>query len=360
MNYQRGGIIVNRDTLIMNFWDTFIEKWGGRILRGVILIVWMCLLLWFGALTATGEAPEIVRSLSQKDFFIYKISNNIFGWFNERDGNADTPSGWLQDYLDEVKGPKPPISYVLASLQKPSWIERSPDFIFNSSDIDSKQNEAFQKRMELVYTYQGAYRMLFRNIHMQIVDAAISNSTGFSKMKFSASMIPKILKSKTDRDIILPEEVISWVKAERMRFIAKTERNRQVDEWINTFLILMVLSSFGSLITLTRTFIDKSIHETPNGENKGYQPLTVAKYIYKPLYGFLLASAVFIIDIFLHAVISDAPLTNLRHESLYVMALAAGLVSDEVYKAVHAKVMQGLESWSKKDNLEAESQNSQT
>jgi hypothetical protein len=55
-----------------------------------------------------------------------------------------------------------------------------------------------------------------------------------------------------------------------------------------------------------------------------------------------LALAVFVVDILGHSLISTADILQIRHETLYVLALAAGLLSEQAYNVLLGKASDAL------------------
>ncbi len=84
----------------------------------------------------------------------------------------------------------------------------------------------------------------------------------------------------------------------------------------------MVLGAFGSLIFLIMDYI------------KLRNSSSIEAYIIRPIMGCLLAVAMFVVDIAAHTVISEANIFSVRHETLYLLAFAARLLSEQAYQAV--------------------------
>ncbi|ETW93289.1 MAG: hypothetical protein ETSY1_39880 [Candidatus Entotheonella factor] len=100
-----------------------------------------------------------------------------------------------------------------------------------------------------------------------------------------------------------------------------------------------MIGTFGSVIFLVRDFI--------NLEDESRT--TLSAYLLKPILGMFLAIAVFIVDILGHATISSASILQIRHETLYVLALAAGLLSEQTYAVVSSRAQMALRNMQERD-----------
>lgn len=76
----------------------------------------------------------------------------------------------------------------------------------------------------------------------------------------------------------------------------------------------------------------------------------LSAYLFRPVLGAFLAVAIFIIDIVAHSIVSTAEITKIRHETLFVLALAAGLLSDHAYDMINTRSKLALEKWGQKLN----------
>lgn len=96
-----------------------------------------------------------------------------------------------------------------------------------------------------------------------------------------------------------------------------------------------MIGTFGSVIFLVRDFIDVEAEART----------TLSSYLLKPILGMFLAIAVFIVDILAHAAVSSGSILAVRHETLYVLALAAGLLSDQTYAVVSSRAQMALKNF---------------
>jgi len=140
--------------------------------------------------------------------------------------------------------------------------------------------------------------------------------------------------------ISLPNEVITWVEQERILQKDKKERNNARSKLIDTFLLLIVLGAFGSLIFLTRDYISKDTDTA------------IAAYIFRPVLGMFLAMAMFVIDILAHSVISTSGMLSIRPEPLFLLAFAAGLLSEQAYEIVLIRAQTALQRIKEKQKVD--------
>jgi hypothetical protein len=175
------------------------------------------------------------------------------------------------------------------------------------------------------------YTSLFRKVEARL-QAYMAGSTGTARpLSIEYIVLPADLRVKDVGAVSLPPEVLTqvgvWASHERTR----AEQRRMRAALIDAFLLLTVIGGFGSLIFLMRDYIQE-------------QALCMGTYVFRPLLGVFLAIAIFTLDVLAHAIISAASVLELRHEPLYVLALAAGLLSEEAYKFIKRRSEQAFES----------------
>jgi hypothetical protein len=68
-------------------------------------------------------------------------------------------------------------------------------------------------------------------------------------------------------------------------------------------------------------------------------------YLRSWTYSIFLAIAMFALTTLAHAIVSNASILEMRHEPLYVLALAAGLLSEQAYAAVKIRAETALEKY---------------
>ena len=184
------------------------------------------------------------------------------------------------------------------------------------------------------------YIELFDKIHL-ILKALVSDRNVVIEQvtTFERPLIPDAFVDK-DKKFgqfeTLPREVVAWIKEERLR----QDNTKQSYALVNTFFLLMVIGAFGSLIFLMKDYIERQ------------EDISIASLVFRPILGMFLAMAVFIVTIFGHTVVSTADILKIRAETLYLLALAAGLLSDEAYQYVRKVASERLKEEEKRSGVQ--------
>jgi hypothetical protein len=131
--------------------------------------------------------------------------------------------------------------------------------------------------------------------------------------------------------------IIQWIAEQRVNDDLKKQRGELMD----TFLLLMVLEAFGSLIFLTKGFIDQD------------QTTTFAACIFRPVFGIFLAMAMFVFDMPAHSIVSTFSALQVRHETLCILALASGILADQAYTIVSRRAQSILSKMRENTNGES-------
>ncbi len=290
-------------------------RFSVRFFKGLVLMFWIIVLAWFAIIALNGNAPDIIKQMSFEPFGRFRI--HMFF-------TTEPPSVVLNSYLSDYEGDKPPMRELLSQMMvMPPWYERRTD----KSDIkaDSIKKEKAQD------LDNSDFLTLFDGIHEKIMIFVADDTLKLNDVEFSIAIVPTSLRREGDKEVVkMPASMAAWIERERERFIKNEDETLETDKLINTFLMLIVLGSFGSLIFLTRAYINKE------------REITIATYIFRPLLGQLLAVAMFVIDVMAHAVISSASIHEIRSETLYILAFAAGLLSEQAYELVHHKAEEAL------------------
>ncbi|MEP0873816.1 hypothetical protein NDA01_29340 [Trichocoleus desertorum AS-A10] len=142
-----------------------------------------------------------------------------------------------------------------------------------------------------------------------------------------------------EQEIELPVEAVLWVKE---RQASTTARKSQID-FLDLFILLIILGGFGSWIYLVRRHIDPSTK------------VDLYEYFYRPPLGMTLAIAVFIVNITLHSFVSNSDINEVRRETLILLAFTAGLLSDKTYEFIEKATGEKLGHRRLEDDLERES-----
>lgn len=287
------------------------------------------LILWIYFLGST----VIFTANNSTAKFVFEFSDSFFNYYpyfarESRDGQVH-PRAELAKFLSQFRQNSPPIGLVVDKLiTEPSWEDR---------DIKPKK---YDEGTNIERWKKDQFQYLFKRVHQRLSSYVNDPTLDLSKIEIGFSdIIPESwFRNKKDRQRIikLPKEAILWVKAERDIVDFRNERLAL----INTFIILMVLGAFGSLIFLTRDYIHAE------------ESVGLASYIFRPVLGMFLAVSMFVIDIAAHTLISSSDIFKIRHETLYLLAFAAGLLSEQAYLLVNKKANEALNGVKskKKDN----------
>jgi hypothetical protein len=192
--------------------------------------------------------------------------------------------------------------------------------------LDKAQYEVANLEPELNESYHTLFRQIEASLHLLVAD----KTTDVRAATVAYTVLPRHLRPENPAGSIkLPPEVVAWVNREREIRDQRTAAAQLLDQ----FLLLTVLGAFGSLIFLTRDYM--LIEEDTK----------VAAYVFRPVLGVFLAMAVFAIDVFAHAVVSRASILQIRYETLYALALAAGLLSEQAYTIIRTRAEAALERY---------------
>jgi len=313
------------------------KDWMRRLAKGVVLIIWIAVLVSLAGLAASGRASQEVVNF-------FKPNNFSFYWSSQT--TVLSPSDILARYLRGRENP-PPIEAVLDEiLVHPSWSERHLRRSTASSAVNVPQpssaaasRAAQEARADTNRWLTDQYDSLFRRVDSLLQSLVRDTSVDVDGLSVVRPAIPerflgveqeKIATPLPDK-IVLPRAAVSWIKDQRIRNEKEKERNSLID----TFFLLIVLGAFGSLIFLTKDYIEREQHTL------------LAAYIFRPVLGMFLAVAVFIVDIVAHSVVSTASILQTRHETLFILALAAGMLSEQAYEVVSIRAKTALEEWRK-------------
>ncbi len=302
-----------------------------------LIIAWLLALGVCGFLAATGSFSDLLFRIKKEiDTKSTCNGNGSTNMPNKSGKSSNTfyPTQILNEYLlinytcnlDTSMKP-PPLEILLDKfLDKPSW-----RVIDNYVSLNEVRNKNEVRNNDVA---KQAYTSLFKTLEGRLIAIAKDSSKQPKLVKLKYDLVHSYFKDqliakniaknivnndeinqKVEEKIDLPIEATNWILAERNRLEKEENRLNLVD----TFFLVIVLGAFGSLVLL----MNKSI--------KGNNHLSLRLCFYGPILGSFLASAVFITDVSLHSLISTSDFQNLRRESLFVLALGAGLLSEETY-----------------------------
>jgi hypothetical protein len=180
------------------------------------------------------------------------------------------------------------------------------------------------------------YRYLFSRVHEELAAIVADREISAELATMSTGNLTGLFIDArfASVDESLPKRAVEWV--ERQRALADAAARKR--ETVDTVLLLIVLGAFGSMIFLIRSYI------------RGEGNLTFAAYAFRPVLGMLLALALFLMGILLQTVISTAEATEMRREPLLMLALAAGLLSEQAYELVQARAERIIASYRDRDS----------
>ena len=284
-----------------------------RVVKGLILLLWIAI-LFMGAVAASKNY------ISQLVFEKINLNRYRISLHQERSAHV-TPYGELERFLKSYDGTPPPIESVVDSLVKnPSWISEERIHVPANEDPERWKREQ----------YQTLFQRIAQNLQAIAYDENIDPHT--LKLSFAELIPDSLIASDADKDMsvkeALPTEAINWILQERKRIRSRAEARKLVD----TFGLLMVIGAFGSLIFLTRDYI------------VSHKRVGMAAYIFRPILGMFLAVSMFILDMAAQTLISEAEVYQIRHETLYLLALAAGLLTEKAYFILNLKATDAIDT----------------
>jgi hypothetical protein len=284
-----------------------ISRFGRRAIKGVLLTAWIGVLVFLALWAMSGSASEVLSTT----FAPSRNYTPLFGDFAAGSDNCPAPSVLLQSHTALRRNP-PPIGAVLDSLAE-DW-----------NSVGRPCDSGYIKEVA------ARYQPLFQRIENRLRSIA-EQSSDATPVSIDISILPKDIPPNKNytTGTKLPPEVTAWIAQEKVRL----QENKQRAALFDTVLLLTVIGGFGSIIFLTRDYI---LLEEHTG---------IAAYIFRPILGIFLAIAVFTLDILAHAIISSASILEVRYEPLYVLALAAGLLSEQAYAVVRFRAEESLRKY---------------
>ena len=208
-----------------------------------------------------------------------------------------------------------------------SELIRDPTWTDETKFLDNLRNQAEDAKSEAALRIEldESYHELFARVADRLYGLVHNRNINPKDASIDAEVLPPLFR--VNNQVGSPDDVPPWIERERERIDSLEARN----DLVNTFVLLMVLGAFGSMIFLTRDYIRES-------EDRA----SIAAYVFRPVLGIFLAVAMFVIDVLLHTIVSEGGMTAVRREPLYLLAFAAGLLSEQAYTLVHSKAESAL------------------
>jgi hypothetical protein len=273
--------------------------------KAAILFTWIGGLVGLSLLSVSGRASNMLLDAARA---VGKGRTYSFAF----DGNCPGADNTLVMYQMAREHP-PPVRAVLDAIA-PTWRE-----VYDCTNTAAG----------------GKYTELFRRIENQLSEMADGDALLDPSKTYAlqSDLLPKELfpGDKGSRLLEVPESARAWIDAERAR---RGDRARQY-KLVDTFVLLAVIGAFGSLTYLIRGYL----------EDKGELP--IRNYAFRPVFGIFMAMGMFAIAALAHALVSKASILEIRHEPLYILALAAGLLSERAYGALEARLGRAIEVYKK-------------
>lgn len=306
-----------------------------NLVRGTILCSWMLVLALVALFSLKDTLSEAMIETISENLDTNNLWSPLDRYYDEvAESNSDQPCPSVSEmeyYLGYSNQENPvPLSATLNQVE-PQWEAK---WLYKKEG--TKANEV------ITCDYLEAEQVL--NRYEEIRGTAIAELRAIASEENLDIKTAKIDKSAIFRAknvqpelIDLPKAAKSWLKRER----ALLKQNQESLALLSTFMRLSILGAFGAIIFLIRDFT------TPEGKTK-----PISTYLFRPFLGVFLAIAVFVVDIMAHSVISTASILQIRPEPLYILALAAGLLSERVYDAIQNKVQVAIDEYTEEKKEE--------
>lgn len=205
----------------------------------------------------------------------------------------------------------PPTGIILDYFQiGETW--RSPDF--QVKDYNNAVIEDLDQKEEI---FKGTFRVIDAKLNALV----LLDEGDLNRLKISNDIIPGgfRLENFQTKEFELPREAIDWIKRQQVK--------QQQLAIADTVILLMVLGSLGSIIFLLRQHID----------DPGKLPIRA--YVYKPIFGMLLALSSFIVGVGVDSLLTEsASVEEIKVEGLLILAFGSGLLSEQVYAFLENQV----------------------
>ncbi len=287
------------------------EKDPNANVKDFIIFGWMLVLISISILAIGGNISRLVAELSgvtEKAISPEKIKSSCSYGLNP------TPTEYLncytaKNYTRKFSENIPPIGTILDSIQvNTSWREPNP--------FEDQVQVLVRVKRENYKIAESEYIVLFQIVETKLNAFAANElqDINISTLNISNEILPAKFRGDgfMAKNISIPLEAQNWL-------IAQKDKRRQL-KLVDTFGLLIMLGALGSIIFLIREHIDPE------------KKTLIRSYIYKPIFGILLAIATFVVNLSVNGLTSTAKVEDLRTEGILLLAFTAGLLSDETYE----------------------------
>ncbi|MEM7207785.1 MAG: hypothetical protein AAF434_08190 [Pseudomonadota bacterium] len=323
------------------------------VFKGLILVAWYATLLFSVSIAYENHASTTIASvyksvfgdLNEEDKFYYEPEphydeNFVSEGDDLADGSVAAESELTEAAEDDFGeaydddeyyieyGTRSPLEFLYTDYDgQVPWrtmlvmvSSLLPDWSDLGGHSDSRLTDQEYDRLDTLLILLDAH--LFSLVESTDVD--------ISKVTISTKILPlEFTPESGHRTIELPLSVQSWIKLERGRASGIEAKRRLAD----TFLILIILGAFGSLIFLTNDYITNTNNNRTN----------IASYFFRPVFGMGLAMAMFVVDVVAHAALSNSGIEQIRNETMYLLGLSSGLIAEKAYQVLRDRATKGLE-----------------
>lgn len=276
-----------------------VRRWFFSAIKGILLAIWIGALGALAWAAIGGHVSEFVLNYRPR------WTKFAAAGIGDGSGKAATPLELLELFQRSTTN-APPIAGLLdASI--PGWSE--PEVPILNRKIEATEYNALFERVA------DGLRGLVDDTHF---DTSVGKIVvNFIPAPFSKLIVPAPF-------VLLPAELKVWIDNQR----AAEKANEARKSLIDTFVLLIIIGAFGSLVFMIRDYL------------RAEQETRVAAYVFRPVLGIFLAVAMFIIAIAASAAVSTSDILQVRRETLCILALAAGLLSEKAYAIIdrHSRV----------------------
>lgn len=272
-----------------------------RIMRSVLLVAWIAGLSSLGVAALTGSASRwLLHTRSVSTFRSVDLAKAC-----EADMAVQVYQMWAECYPG--RGQMAPVNTVLDEIW-PKW------------QSASKEGDTLG-RAPKVWAQQ--WIETFNIIEAWLGEFLVRDSEKGRGYGIRPETVPRSLREAINFEQVttLPRTAIAWIEAQR----AAEEDTKRALELADTGIIVIVIGAFGGLIFLLCTVVRV-------GSRDEIPVLGIEDFLFRPVLGAFLALAFLIADFVTHAVVSTGSVLEIRRESMYGLALAAGLLSEAAYK----------------------------
>ncbi len=173
----------------------------------------------------------------------------------------------------------------------------------------------------------------FNRIERWLVDLAAQRDGSSSSYAISFETVPAAFRGEINYAEFtrLPRTAITWIEERR----TETANTAKLLELANAGIFALVLGAFGGVLFLLRSLAGAGVPGVS-------VTLSTGDFFFRPLVGALLALALLVADIVIHTVLSTGNVLQVRQEPMYILALAAGFLSDKAYLQLEKMLDTGI------------------